>query len=116
SVAPLLRAFDLGPRLVDELDLAVVLHRGHELVGDADRDVEVGEVAVVLGVDEVLDVGVVAAQYAHLRAAARAGRLDRFARAVEDPHVGDRAARARLRALDLGAPRTDGREVVADAA
>jgi hypothetical protein len=79
--------------------------RGHEVVGDADRDVEVREVALVLGVDEVLDVRVVAAQHAHLRAAARAGRLDRLAGAVEHAHVRDRAARARARALHLGAAR-----------
>jgi hypothetical protein len=58
---------------VHQLDLAVGLHGLHEGVGDADRDVEVLQVAGVLGVDELLDVRVVAAQHAHLRAAARAG-------------------------------------------
>ncbi len=71
---------------------------------------------MVLGVDEFLDVGVVAAQHPHLRAAARARRLDRLARAVEDAHVGDRAAGARVRALHLGALGPDGGEVIADAA
>jgi hypothetical protein len=85
-------------------------------VGDGDRDVEVGQVAVVLGVDEDFDVRMVAAQHAHLRATAGAGRFDGFARAVEDAHVGDRAGSARLRALDLRALRPDRREVVADAA
>ena len=99
-----------------QLDLEVHLDREHEIVGDADRDVEVGEVALVLGVDEFLDVGVVAAQHAHLRAAARARGLDRLARAVEDAHVGKRAARARVRAFHFGAARADGGEVVADAA
>src|SRR6185436_14713385 len=46
----------------------------------------------------------------------RAGGLDRLAGAVEHAHIGDRAARARARALDLGALRADGGEVVAHAA
>jgi hypothetical protein len=102
--------------LVHELEVAVLLHRPHELVGHADRDVEVGQLALVLGVDEVLDVGVVAAEHPHLRAAARAGRLDRLARAVEHAHVRHRSARARHRAVHERALRPDRREVVADAA
>jgi len=47
----------MRPRLVHQLDFGVVLDRPHEGVGHADRDVEVGEVALVLGVDEFLDVG-----------------------------------------------------------
>jgi hypothetical protein len=101
---------------VHQFHLAIVLHRHHELVGDAHRDVEIGEVALVLGADEVLDVRVVAAQHAHLRAAARAGRFHRLARAVEDTHVGKRAARARARALHFGAFGSNRGEVVADAA
>jgi hypothetical protein len=57
----------------------------------------------------------VAAQHAHLRAAAAAGGFDGFAGAVEDTHVGDGAGSARLCALDVGADRTDGRKVIADA-
>jgi hypothetical protein len=45
----------------------------------------------------------------------RDGGLHGLARAVEDAHVGKRAARARLRALHLGALGADGGEVVADA-
>ena len=48
---------------------------------------------LALGVDELLDVGVVAAQDPHLRAAARAGGFDRRAGLVEDVHVADRPAR-----------------------
>src|SRR6185295_15527685 len=103
-------------RAMHEFELVVRLHRAHELVGYADRDVEVGEVALVLGVDEFLDVRMIAAQDAHLRAAPGAGGLHRLAGAVEDAHVGQRAARARARALDLGAFRPDGGEVVAHAA
>ena len=105
-----------GLGAVHELDFAVGLHGLHERVGDAHGDVEVGEVALVLGVDEALDVRVVAAQHAHLRAAARSRGLDRLARLVEDAHVGDRAARARVGALDPRALGADGGEVVAHAA
>ena len=108
----------VGVRLgaVRQLDVAVGLDGFHEGIGDADRDVEIGQVAVVLGVDEDLDVRMVAAQHAHLGAAPGAGRFDGLARAVEDAHVGDGARGARLRALDQRAHRTDRREVVADAA
>ena len=108
----------LGPGLglVHQLDVLVLLHRQHELVGHPDRDVEVGQLALVLGVDEVLDVGMVAAQHPHLRPAPRAGRLHGFARAVEHAHIGNRAAGARMGALHLGALGADRREVVAHAA
>jgi hypothetical protein len=42
---------------VHQFDLAVGLHGLHEGVGDAHGDVEVLQVAAVLGVDELLDVG-----------------------------------------------------------
>ena len=42
---------------------------------------------LILGVDEILDVRVVAAQHAHLGAAAGAGGLHGFAGSVEDAHV-----------------------------
>jgi hypothetical protein len=105
-----------GAGAVDEVERGVVVDRLHEGVGDAHRDVEVGEVAFVLGVDEALDVGVVAAQHGHLRAAPAAGRFDGLAAAVEHAHVADRAGRAAARGADPGALRPDAREVVADAA
>ena len=100
---------------VRQLDIGVGIDGLHERIGDADRDVEVGEVAVVLGVDEVLDVRMVAAQHAHLGAATGTCRFDGLAGAVEDAHVGDGAGSARVRALDQRADRADRREVVADA-
>ncbi len=100
---------------VHEFDLGALTHRLHEGIGHADRDVEVLQVALVLGVDEGLDVRVVAAQHAHLRAAARAGGLHRFAAAVEDAHVAHRARGVALRGRDPRALRADAREVVADA-
>ncbi|MDZ7749381.1 MAG: hypothetical protein U5K43_11685 [Halofilum sp. (in: g-proteobacteria)] len=102
---------------MDELELAVVLDRLHELVGDADRDVEVRQLAaLVLGLDELADVRVVDAQHAHLGAAAVAGGLDGLAGAVEHAHERDRArglGHDRLHERALGPDRA---EVVADAA
>ena len=106
----------VGLGAVGQLDIAVGVDGFHEGVGDADRDVEVGQVALVLGVDEFLDIRMVAAQHAHLGAAAGAGGFDGFAGAVEDAHVRDRAGSTRLRALDAGALRPDRGEVVTDAA
>src|SRR6185369_14405482 len=101
---------------VGQFDIGVGIDGFHEGVGDADGNVEIGEVALVLGVDEDFDIRMVAAQHAHLGATAGAGGFDGFAGAVEDAHVGDRAGSARLGALDAGALRSDGRKVVADAA
>ena len=68
-----------GPGLVRELDVGVVLDGLHEGVRDADRDIEIGELAFIFGVDEFLHVRVVATQHTHLRAAPGAGRLHRLA-------------------------------------
>ena len=65
----------------------------HERVGDRDGDVEVGDAAVELALDELEDVGVVDAQDAHVGAAPGAALLDRLGGAVEDPQEGDRARR-----------------------
>ncbi len=112
------RRLQVGCRLgaVHEVEVAVGLDRLHEGVGHADREVEVAQVARVLGVDEGLDVRVVDPQHAHLRAAPRAGRLDRLARAVEHAQVADRAAGAAGGAVHPGPARADAREVVAHAA
>ena len=71
-------------RWVDELVLFVVLDGAHEVLGDGDGDVEVGERAHVrLEGDELLDVGVVDVQDAHVGAAAGAALLDRLGGRVE---------------------------------
>ena len=106
-------AVRLGP--VDQFDIGVGIDRFHEAIGHADRDVEIGQVAMVLGVDEVLDVRMVAAQHAHLGTAAGTGGFHGFAGAVEDAHVGNRAGGTRLGVLDAGALRADGGKVVTDA-
>ena len=106
----------VGRRLVHEFPVAVGLDGAHERVGHRDADVEVRKIAVVLGMDEGFDIGVVAAQYAHLRAAPRARGFDRLATAVEHAHIGYRAAGARMRAAHVRAFRPDRRKIVADAA
>ena len=105
-----------GLGAVHEFHLGVGLHGLHEGVGDAHRDVEIAQIARVLGVDELLDVGMVAAQHAHLRAAPRSGRFDGLTGAVEDSHVAHGAGGAALRAADPGAARADARKVIAHAA
>ncbi|SPC13504.1 hypothetical protein CT19431_60168 [Cupriavidus taiwanensis] len=102
--------------LVHQLDLGVGLHRLHEVVGNADGDVEVAELALVLGVDKALDIGMVAAQYAHLRTAARARRFHRGARGVEHLHERHRPRRTRMRGPHQRPGRADRREVIAHAA
>ena len=110
-----LRRAGLG--LVHELEGAVGLDGLHQRVGHAHGDVEVVELArLPLGADELHDVGMVAAQHPHLRAAARSGALDGGAGLVEDVHVADRPRGGAVGAADPGAARADRREVVADAA
>jgi hypothetical protein len=64
-------------------------------------------------VDEFFDIGMIAAQHAHLRAAPRTGRFDCFAGAVEYAHIRNRAAGARIRTFDQGTLWANGGEIVA---
>ena len=81
-------------RVVHQLEFIIGFDGLHQRIGHADGDVEVAQVAFVLGADEFLDVGMVATQHAHLRAAPRTGRFHRLTRTVEHSHVRDRAAGA----------------------
>jgi hypothetical protein len=95
----------------------VLLDRLHEGVADQDREVEHAQPpGVALGVDEVLDVRVVAAQRCHHGAAARAGAHDRPAHGVPDVHEAERPRGVGAHALDRRTLGPEGREVVADAA
>ncbi len=98
-----------------QFDLGIVGDRLHETVGHGDGDIEVGQVALVLGVDKQFDVGVVAAQNAHLCAAPGTGGFHGFTRAVEDPHVRYGARGTRLRPFDLRALWPDRGKIVAHA-
>ena len=88
----------------------------HELVSGGDRDVEAAQPRLVLlGVHELLDVGVVDPQHAHLGA-----RRDRSsgapARRRRSHDERDRTARLRHQLGDQRPTRAEGREVVPDAA
>jgi hypothetical protein len=119
-LAPMRAGGDLCLRrlgCVHQLERPVRLDRLHQRIGHADRDVEVVEPpGLALGADELHDVGVVAAQHAHLRAAPGARALDRGAGLVEDMHVADRPRGRAVGAAHPRAARPDRREVVADAA
>ena len=100
-----------------KLPRPVVLHRLHEGVAHQHREVEHAQPArVALGLDEVLDVRVVAAQAAHHRAAPEAGAHDGAAHRVPHVHEGERARGIRAHALDRRPLGPERREVVADAA
>ena len=100
-----------------EVPIGIRLHRVHEGVCRQHRQVEHVEAArLALGVDEILDVRVVAAHGRHHRAPARARRHDGAAHRVPHIHEGKRAGGIRSHAVHgraLGAQRG---EVVADAA
>src|SRR5262245_7548432 len=78
--------------LVNELPRTITLDCVHESVGHCDADIEIAQLAAVLGVDEILDIGMVAAQDAHLGTAARACGFHRLTALVEHAHVGDGSA------------------------
>ena len=88
----------------------------HERVGDTDGNVEIGQVALVLGVYEIFDVGMITTHHAHLCTTATTCRFHGLTGAVEYAHVGNRAGGARLGAFDMGTERADGGKIVANAA
>ena len=95
----------------------VVLDRFHEAVGDQQAQVELAQAAVLaLGADEVLGVRMRDVERAHLRAAATAGGGHGEAHLVVDIHERQRAGGVRTGAGDVGVARTQGAELVADAA
>ena len=83
----------------------------------ADRHVEVVPAALrMLGLDEFEQVGMVAVEHGHLRAAPRAGAFDGAARRVEHVHIAARPRRRRTGGVHARALGPDRGEVVADAA
>ena len=94
---------------VDQIVIAPAGSRLHEFLGQADGDVEVVDVVIVLlALDELHDVRMVDAQDAHVGAASGAALLDGFGGGVEDLHKTDRAA-------GNAACGTDGRAFLAQA-
>ncbi len=107
----------LGVHREDQRPLAVDLHRLHEFIGDQQAEVELAQSAVfALGADELAHIRMADIKGAHLRAAAAAGRTHGKAHLVEDIHERQRAAGVRTGTRDEGAARTQGAELVADAA
>ena len=100
---------------VNQFNGIVRFNRFHERISHADRDVEVGQVALVFGMDEQLDIRMIATHDTHLGTTACTGRFHGFARAVEHAHVRDRARSARVGTLNAGTLRANRREVVPDA-
>jgi hypothetical protein len=76
---------------VAQVEVGVVAHGLHELIGDADRDVEVGDLALFcLAGDELFDVRVVDAQHAHVGPAPAAALGDLAKGLVVDAQEADR--------------------------
>ena len=122
------RAHDLVPQLARgqdfvsgagefELPGRTFLDRRHERVGGEDGEVEHAQPAGrVLGLDEGLDVGMIAAQGRHHGAAAVAGAHDGAAHRIPHVHERERSRGVGADALDRCALRPQRREIIADAA
>ena len=101
----------------DERPVLVAFDRRHESVGDQDREIEVAQPPrLMLGGDEGFDIGMVAPQCRHHRAAAGAGGHDGAAHRVPYIHEGQRPRCVGADALDRSAFWPQRREVVAYAA
>src|SRR5215204_6659006 len=91
---------------IGKLEVGVRLDGLHELVGYGHGDVEVVDLVVVLlAIDELLDVGVVDPEDAHVRPAPGSALLDLVRRSVVDGHKRDgtgRYAHRRLHQVVLG--------------
>ena len=100
-----------------ELPWRVVLDRLHERIGHQHREVEHAEPAgLALGLDEGLDVGMIAAQAAHHGAAPKTRAHDGAAHRVPAVHERQRPRGVGADALDRRSLGPERGEVVADAA
>ncbi len=102
---------------VDQVILPVGLHGAHERVGNAHRDVKVGDVAfLALAADELQDVGVIDAQGGHVGPPARASLGDLAKGLVIHPQKADRPGGQALAGVDprsLGPQLREGKAVAA---
>ena len=77
---------------IDEIIILILFHRLHKGFGKANGDIEVGNVGIILfAADELLDIGMIHPQDAHISATAGAALLDGFGSHVEHTHKADRA-------------------------
>ena len=89
----------------------------HERIADQHREIEIAQpMRVRFRGDEFLDIGVVAAQRRHHRAAALTGRHNGAAHTVPYVHEADRSRSLGTHALHNRAARSQRREIVTDAA
>src|SRR5207245_11744782 len=79
---------------VSQVVLASRHERVHELVGRGDRNVEVGDPAVELALDELEDVRVVDAEDPHVSSATGSALFHSLGGTVEDPEERDRSGGA----------------------
>ena len=80
---------DLVGSWIDQIYLAALPRRVHELIGSGHRDVEVlQETRLLLGLDELQNVGVIDAKGGHVRAPAASTLLDHIRGRVEYAHEG----------------------------
>ena len=115
QVARLERAMDLAVK--DQIPGPVGLDRLDEAIGDQNRKVEIAQPRRVgLGRDEFLDVRMVAAHRRHHRPPAGTRAHDRAAHRVPHIHEGYRPAGLGRDAAHLRPTRTDGGEILPDAA
>src|SRR5215217_2813913 len=102
---------DFAVTRVPELEVRIGLHSLHELVRDGDGDVEVVDLVVVaLAVDELLDIGVVHPEDAHVGPPPGAALLDLVRRSIINRHERNRPARHTHRGLDQVVLGTQARE------
>ena len=115
-VGALLHHGDARAGLVHQLPGLVVLHGLDESIAHTHRHIEVVPAPRrALGGNEVVHIGMVDAQHAHLRATACARALDGGTGLIEHIDIAARPRGHRVRAFDLCTARTDAREVIAHA-
>src|SRR3546814_7678996 len=86
---------------MSKLEGGIGFDRPHEVIGHADRHVEIIQLTtLLLGRNELHDVGMRDVQNRHLCPTPATGRFHRLARAIEHPHIGYRARSAAAGSLD----------------
>ena len=100
----------------DERPFRIVSHRLHEGIRHQHREIEVAQAArIALRLDEVLDVGMVAAERSHHGATPRPRRHDGAAHRVPHVHEGERPRGICPHTMDNRALGAEGGEIMADA-
>ena len=107
-------AVDLGE---DQVPILVIFDRAHKRIGDADRDIEIGDgILVGLAGDEIFDIRVIDPQHAHVGAAPAAALGDFAKGIVVDAQEADRSGCLPGRSFDqraLGAQAREGEAIAA---